>query len=73
MTFLGLGRIMDSHEDKMYRIKREQLIPAAEKFADNVVGKEPPIGQERDNWVNDWNFTFHTRMNELAKRAKLLD
>jgi len=64
---------MERTEDKVYRMRRERLIPKAEKFADSAVGKEPCIGENREEWVDRWNYTFHQKMNELACTEKLFD
>lgn len=45
-----------------YEIERNKLIPAAVKFADEQVGKNPET--KRD--VEAWSLAFHHKMNTLA-------
>lgn len=52
-----------------YETARNSLIPEAKKYANKVVGVRPPKKNidKYEQWCNEWNFSFHTRMNVLAK------
>lgn len=67
------------HQKYQYRIKtnyeckRDLLIPVAERYADSVCGKEPAnTDKYYKGWVDKWNASYHSKMNELVKEMKLL-
>jgi hypothetical protein len=49
---------------------RDALIPAAEEYANKKVG-DSSKGREYQEWADDWNFHFHTKMADLAHEAGL--
>jgi hypothetical protein len=52
-----------------YEIDRNNLIPEAEKYADHFAGHEPEgRGKKHEQWCNIWNQTFHSEMNNLARK-----
>ena len=61
---------------EVYRIRRESLIPQAEKVAYEQLGPKPIRGpdqkmncheKELDAWNNAWNKVFHSEMERLWK------
>lgn len=51
-----------------YECTRDLLIPVAERYADSVCGREPDkTARHYKEWVDKWNASYHSRMNELAK------
>ena len=51
---------------------RNTLIPIAEKYTDETMGKPPRKPKTGRNnkyeiWANNWNLVYHDFMNELAK------
>lgn len=57
--------------NKEYERERNKLIPAALQYADNLYGDRvaPLMETDIDRQFRDskWNYTFHTRMNYVAK------
>ena len=51
----------------IYEEQRNSLIPAAKQIANNKHGKSAGDVEddERERWCNMWNFTFHSKMDEL--------
>ena len=54
---------------KTYEQERNALIPAAEKYADNLAGEKPRAAKADDPvlnaWTDKWNKAFHGKMNRL--------
>lgn len=57
--------------DKKYEAARNKLIPFAEKYANEMEGKNPRPGQSREEWVKAWNLSFLGKMDSLAKEQGL--
>ena len=55
--------------DKKYVTERDKLIPFAERYTNELHGVTPT--GDRDKWTNNWNATFHRKMNALAKEQGL--
>ncbi len=55
--------------DREYERKRNALISAAERFADETIGFRIK-GEEK---IAQWNRLFHNKMNELWKERKEKD
>ena len=52
--------------DIEYIRQRDSLIPIAEKIADNKYGARGSANiKEREKWYGEWNYCFHSTMNEL--------
>lgn len=59
-------------KDEMYVQKRMALVSTAEKFADTKWGQCPGIDlpEEREAWMQHWNQTFHSKMQQLYRQAE---
>lgn len=54
-----------------YEKARNSLIPMAEKFAYTTVGDDKPSeSEESEKYRADWNYAFHTKMNQLWEEHK---
>lgn len=52
-----------------YEQERNKLIPDAERFANQTIGKTPK--GNRDEWTIKWNKAFLGKMDQLAKETGL--
>jgi len=61
-------------EDYVYETARISLIPQAEKLAYKEFPKPDKYVTEviKEKWNNNWNNCFHTTMQSLARKAKLI-
>ena len=56
-------------EDLEYVEARNRLIPHAERYANQKVGKKPWTNRER--WTIAWNLAFLAEMDRLTREARL--
>ena len=55
-----------------YEVKRNALIPQAEKYTNQIAGPEPAYTSKLHRvWGDRWNCIFHQKMNEMAKNMGL--
>lgn len=59
--------------NKQYVKKRNELLPQAKEYADNVVGSKPKDDETRDTWATRWSRAFSRRVDLLSKRFLLED
>lgn len=59
--------------DEDYIKKRNKLIPEAERYANEVNGKDLKEETNRDIWIDNWNKSFHTKMEELVEENRLIN
>lgn len=61
-------------EDHAYETARISLIPKAEKYAYKEFPKPDKYANEtvKEKWNNNWNRCFHTTMQTLSRKAKLI-
>ena len=59
---------MKANQD--YIDARNRLIPIAERHANAKAGVKST--GDRDEWVEEWNYAFHTQMDLLAKEQGLV-
>ena len=61
--------------DKKYISARNKLIPFAERYANEKHGKAwnpyDHSRQTKESWTIDWNRTFLTEMDRLAKEQRI--
>lgn len=55
-----------------YQIRRDNLIPIAERYANEKCGKSCRPGENHENWSAAWSLTFSNKMDELAKEGGLI-
>lgn len=58
-------------ENKLYVTRRNQLIPLAEKEANEVAGERPFPIKQREAWINKWNTAFFSAMDRMAKELRI--
>ena len=54
-----------------YEEQRNRLIPHAERYANQKVGKKP--WTDREKWTIAWNLAFHSEMDRLAKFTRITE
>lgn len=59
-------------ENKEYIKARNNLIPIAERFANNKAGTSPGPGDIRMDWASRWGRTFLGEMDRLAREQGLV-
>lgn len=60
--------------DVEYIEKRNKLVPQAVEHANKMCGSQHDndmTKKEREIWAHEWNRSYHTKMNELAKAEGL--
>jgi len=58
--------------DHAYETARNRLIPTAARLANAQHGSIAPVkGSEKEAWYTNWNRSFHTEMDRLAKEYDL--
>jgi hypothetical protein len=62
--------VEDRMKDPEYEMARNKLIPFAERYTDEKIGKKPTVG--RDTWAADWTAEFIRKMNTLAIEHKVV-
>ena len=55
-----------------YTLRRNELIPEAEAYANSTVGKIRKEDEWKSALVPRWNHTFHVKMHALARAAGLV-
>lgn len=56
-----------------YELKRNELIPLAEEYANQQEGLAPPLRDSNyQPWCDRWNKCFHTKMTRLAEEKGLV-
>lgn len=58
--------------DFEYELRRNKLIPAADRFANTEVGIRPKLGETSETWSGKWNRAFAMKMDELAREDGLI-
>ena len=58
--------------DNEYIKARDNLIPIAERFANETAGTSPRPNEFHEEWAAQWSLTFHDKMDSLAKEQGLV-
>ena len=58
--------------NKEYIKARDALIPHAERYANEQVGKHPNSKEDREEWGAKWNQVFLAKMDKLAREIGLV-
>jgi len=59
-------------KNERYQVKRDALIPIAEKYANQIEGKQRNTNESYEKWAYRWNVVFLHKMNELARDQGLV-